>query len=122
MHKVVANATARVARFRIIDFVVFICPLISYAQTRFSFEFSLFVISFAIPTKDLTCNGGDLGYQRLQQNLRVALPGKAGTLSGPELKEFRPRIFLGNDDKVFHEAALQGIRENLHSWAIEFFE
>jgi hypothetical protein len=38
MPKVVASATARVARVRRIDFVVFMHPLISSSYTRFYLE------------------------------------------------------------------------------------
>jgi hypothetical protein len=78
--------------------------------------------SFTVPAKNWTGNGGDFGYQRLQQRLRVVVTGKVCTLSGPEWKELRLRGLLGSNGEAPYESALQGIRENLHSWAIELFE
>ena len=76
----------------------------------------------AAPVKNRAGDVGDLGDQRLQQCLRVTLPGEVCTLSGPELKELRLRSFIGKGDKVFHESPLQGVRENFYSWTIELFE
>ena len=69
-----------------------------------------FAASFAVPAKNRIGKGGDIGYQRLQQCLRVALPGKVCTLSCPEQKELRLRSFLDKDGKVSHKSALRGIQ------------
>ena len=78
-------------------------------------------ISFGVPANNWIGNGRYLGYQCLQQRLRVGLPSKIGALSSPKLKKLRLRSFLSKRDEIFYESALQRIRKNLNPWAVEFF-